>query len=142
MWTFLAKVEREWGVKFPPGSNPGVTFMAHLWEPLRTCHKPLAIHLASEGWGLCLRLLLKTMGFRRAVQQVKEPAQAVRIATLVAVQSQLLLLILRVCWAPQLTPLQWPPSAMGAILWPIFSRQSSRVEPPGWSCACTAAASS
>ena len=71
MWTFLAKVEREWGVKFPPGSNPGVSFMAHLWEPLRTCHKPLAIHLASEGWGLCLRLLLKTMGFRRAVQQVR-----------------------------------------------------------------------
>ena len=71
MWSFLAKVERDWGVKFPPGSNPGVSFMAHLWEPLRTCHKPLAVHLASEGWGLCLRLLLKTMGFRRAVQQVR-----------------------------------------------------------------------
>ena len=118
MWTFLAKVEREWGVKFPPGSNPGVTFMAHLWEPLRTCHKPLAIHLASESWGLCLRLLLKTMGFRRAVQQVRAPAgtQAVRGATLAAGQSHLLLLNLRQCWAPQLTPLEWPPSAMGAVL--------------------------
>ena len=82
VWSFLAKVEEGWGVKFPPGSNPGVSFMAHLWEPLRTCHKPLAIHLASEGWGLCLRLLLKTMGFRRAVQQVRPAgSQAARIAT-------------------------------------------------------------
>ena len=32
---FVDEVEKRWGVKFPKGRNPDLTFMAHLWEPLR-----------------------------------------------------------------------------------------------------------
>ena len=35
---FVDEVEKRWGVKFPEGRNPDLTFMAHLWEPLRSVH--------------------------------------------------------------------------------------------------------
>ena len=39
---FVDEVERRWGVKFPEGRNPDLTFMAHLWEPLRLVQHPAA----------------------------------------------------------------------------------------------------
>ncbi len=31
----ITDTEREWNVQFPEGSNYGIDFMAHTWEPLR-----------------------------------------------------------------------------------------------------------
>jgi hypothetical protein len=42
-------VERAWGVQFPEGYNEDLHLMGHLWEPLKVVHKPLFVHLASEG---------------------------------------------------------------------------------------------
>ena len=44
---------------FPPGTNPGIRPMAHLWEPLRVVPKPLAVPLFSEAGGALTRLLLR-----------------------------------------------------------------------------------
>lgn len=44
---FVNEVERRWGVKFPEGRNPDLTFMAHLWEPLRSVPSKLARSLCS-----------------------------------------------------------------------------------------------
>jgi hypothetical protein len=32
---FVDRVEAAWGVRFAPGFDPGLRFMAHVWEPLR-----------------------------------------------------------------------------------------------------------
>lgn len=32
---FVDEVEGAWGLRFPPGFNPDLRFMAHVWEPLR-----------------------------------------------------------------------------------------------------------
>ena len=32
---FVDQVEGAWGVRFTPGYDPELRFMAHLWEPLR-----------------------------------------------------------------------------------------------------------
>ena len=32
---FVDEVEGSWGVRFAPGYDPELRFMAHLWEPLR-----------------------------------------------------------------------------------------------------------
>ena len=32
---FVDEVEAAWGVRFAPGFDPGLRFMAHVWEPLR-----------------------------------------------------------------------------------------------------------
>ena len=38
---FLVETEARWGRPFPPGHDPVLTFMSHVWEPLRVHHKPL-----------------------------------------------------------------------------------------------------
>ena len=62
---FVRELERRWGVTFPPGRNPALRFMAHLWEPLRVIHKPLALHAACEVGVVATRALLWAVGFRR-----------------------------------------------------------------------------
>ena len=42
---FVDEVERRWGVRFPEGRNPDLSFMAHLWEPLRSVALPFLIEL-------------------------------------------------------------------------------------------------
>ena len=44
---------------FPPGTNPAIRPMAHLWEPLRVVPKPLAVPLFSEAGGALTRFLLR-----------------------------------------------------------------------------------
>lgn len=44
MQSFLALTEARWGVNYPPGYNPSLKFMSHVWEPLRVHHKPLVSH--------------------------------------------------------------------------------------------------
>jgi len=68
---FVRDIERVWGVEFPPGRNPDLIFMAHLWEPLRVLPKPLALHLASEAAGLACHALLAGLGFRRRSSQAR-----------------------------------------------------------------------
>ena len=37
---FLTRVEAAWDIQLPEGRNPNVTFMRHLWEPLRSALAP------------------------------------------------------------------------------------------------------
>ena len=71
---FVHDIERVWDVQFPPGRNPDLIFMAHLWEPLRVLPKPLALPLASEAAGLVCHALLAALGFRRKRSQARPRA--------------------------------------------------------------------
>lgn len=51
-------------MRFKAGRNPDIRFMAHLWEPLRWIHFPLAVYVAAEGLWLASSLLLRVLGFR------------------------------------------------------------------------------
>jgi len=62
---FVDDVERVWGIRYPGGRNDGLSFMAHLWEPLRVVPKPLALHVAAEAGALACAGVLWGMGFRR-----------------------------------------------------------------------------
>ena len=64
MLDFVEEVQRVWEVKFQRGRNPDLTFMAHLWEPLRVFPLPLAMHLGSEAMHLFCHCLLLASGFR------------------------------------------------------------------------------
>ena len=61
---FLQMLEQRHGVKLPPGRNPDIQFMAHLWEPLRVLPKPLLMYLTSEAMGLATDAALWAMGFK------------------------------------------------------------------------------
>ena len=63
---YVREMERRWGVTFPAGRNPNLRFMAHLWEPLRVIHKPLALHAACEAGVVACRAALWLAGFRSA----------------------------------------------------------------------------
>jgi hypothetical protein len=62
---FVDAVQEAWGVSYAPGRTPGLSFMAHLWEPLRAVPKPLALHAAAEAGVAACRTLLWVAGFRR-----------------------------------------------------------------------------
>ena len=62
---FVREVEKRWGVTFAAGRNPALRFMAHLWEPLRVIHKPLALHAACEAATLASHAALWCAGFRK-----------------------------------------------------------------------------
>ena len=64
---YVLRVEAKRGKPFPAGTNPAATFMAHLWEPLRTLHKPLALHAAGEAMRAATDGALWCLGFDRAV---------------------------------------------------------------------------
>ena len=60
---FVEDVQCKWRYRLPPGRNPGIKFMAHLWEPLRVCPLPLALHCVSEALHLLCHGLLLGAGF-------------------------------------------------------------------------------
>lgn len=61
---FVDDVEAAWGVSFPPGFDPDLPFMAHVWEPLRAHHKPLAMFALTELLARAAHVLMFLMGFR------------------------------------------------------------------------------
>ncbi|KAL4459101.1 hypothetical protein ABPG75_013966 [Micractinium tetrahymenae] len=61
---FVDEVEAAWGVSFQPGFDPDLPFMAHVWEPLRTYHKPLIMFALTELLARAAHLLMFLMGFR------------------------------------------------------------------------------
>ena len=61
---YISRCELKFGYKFKEGYNPSLEFMAHLWEPLRVMHKPLAMLLTSEAVSLITDGTLFLMGFK------------------------------------------------------------------------------
>ena len=61
---YIAQIEQTFQLKLEEGRNPDVEFMAHLWEPLRWLHKPLAVYMLAECMGLTTSCLLHALGFR------------------------------------------------------------------------------
>lgn len=61
---YIEQIESKFGVEFEEDRNPDVEFMAHLWEPLRWMHKPLAVYLFAECMSLATDCLLYVLGFR------------------------------------------------------------------------------
>jgi hypothetical protein len=56
--------ERVWGWQLRPGYTPGLTFMAHLWQPLRASYRPAFFYLATEALHLLGHGALLAAGFR------------------------------------------------------------------------------
>ena len=67
---FVTRCEEAWSTNFLEGKNHNITFMAHLWEPLRVHRKPLVVHLFSEVAGAASRIWLLMLGFRMQRHQV------------------------------------------------------------------------
>eukprot|EP00897_Mesotaenium_endlicherianum_P005906 jgi/Mesen1/5343/ME000267S04482 len=61
----IGRVASRWGMRFEAGFDPGLRFMAHTREPLRTLHHPLALY----AWGNVVSFLtgcvLRSLGFAR-----------------------------------------------------------------------------
>lgn len=57
-------LERVGGQQAPPGFNPDIQFMGHLWEPLKAGHRLLAFYLCTEAIAYCSRRLLRRWGFK------------------------------------------------------------------------------
>ncbi|CAL5226232.1 g9076 [Coccomyxa viridis] len=62
---FTTQCEKTWNVRFQQGNNPHINFMAHLWEPLKVCHKPVIVHLFSEVAGATNCVWMLALGFRK-----------------------------------------------------------------------------
>eukprot|EP01025_Chloroclados_australasicus_P062067 TRINITY_DN814_c0_g1_i4.p1 TRINITY_DN814_c0_g1~~TRINITY_DN814_c0_g1_i4.p1 ORF type:complete len:642 (-),score=23.88 TRINITY_DN814_c0_g1_i4:347-2272(-) len=60
----VREIEDKWNFCFPEGYENNLQFMAHLHEPLRVLHKPLAMYLAMESVGMLSCAVLWTWGFR------------------------------------------------------------------------------
>ena len=60
----IRRIESTFGMRFEEGRNPDIRFMAHLWEPLRWIHSPLAVYVAAEGLWMASSLLLRALGFK------------------------------------------------------------------------------
>ncbi|MCJ1422508.1 hypothetical protein MMC29_000388 [Sticta canariensis] len=61
---YLHRLEKKHGHRFADGRNNDIEFMAHLWEPLRVMHKPLAMFLTSEVVSVLTDVSLFCMGFK------------------------------------------------------------------------------
>ena len=66
----IDECELHWHVQLPEGYAPDLQYMAHLWEPLRTIHHPLCLHLASEVAHMTCAALLRVQGFKLFRSQV------------------------------------------------------------------------
>jgi len=64
---YVLRLEARRGRPFPPGHDPAARFMAHLWEPLRTLHKPLALHAGGEAMRAATDAALWCLGFSQGV---------------------------------------------------------------------------
>lgn len=60
----IRRIEGAFGMRFEEGRNPDIRFMAHLWEPLRWLHLPLAVYVAAEALWIASSLLLRALGFK------------------------------------------------------------------------------
>lgn len=76
---FVSRCEEVWSTKFVEGKNHDISFMAHLWEPLRVIHKPLVVHLFSELAGTANRVWLGMLGFCMQRQEVNFTVHTVTI---------------------------------------------------------------
>ena len=63
-YEYTQRVETTFDVHFEEGRNERLEFMAHLWEPLRWIHKPLALYLGAELMWLASNVVLYAQGFR------------------------------------------------------------------------------
>ncbi|CAG9467622.1 unnamed protein product [Pedinophyceae sp. YPF-701] len=54
-----------WSISCPAGHNPKIRVKAHLWEPVRQMHLPLALYLFSELLGHWTKLALPLYGYRQ-----------------------------------------------------------------------------
>ena len=68
---FTTQCEKTWNVRFQQGNNPHINFMAHLWEPLKVCHKPVIVHLFSEVAGATNCVWMLALGFRKQCYEVR-----------------------------------------------------------------------
>ncbi|KAG2436358.1 hypothetical protein HXX76_006665 [Chlamydomonas incerta] len=71
----VSGLERAFRISLPPGHQPGLRCMYHLWEPLRTIYRPLAFYAATEALALLTQALLLAMGCRLS-RQSTAPAGA------------------------------------------------------------------
>lgn len=51
--------------QFPPGHNHHLHFLAHLWQPLRVWHKPLALYTLIEAISLLASRIYTSHGFQK-----------------------------------------------------------------------------
>ncbi|KAF5831108.1 Alpha/Beta hydrolase protein [Dunaliella salina] len=58
------ELERAWGIHFAEGYNKDLSFMAHLWQPLRCSYRPLAFYLLIEYLFFMKHVVLLSLGFR------------------------------------------------------------------------------
>mmetsp|Transcript_5575 Transcript_5575/g.15001 ORF Transcript_5575/g.15001 Transcript_5575/m.15001 type:complete len:739 (-) Transcript_5575:1603-3819(-) len=58
------ELERAWGIHFAEGHNKELSFMAHLWQPLRCSYRPLAFYLLIEYLFFMKHVVLLSLGFR------------------------------------------------------------------------------
>eukprot|EP00850_Spirogloea_muscicola_P000738 SM000003S10983 [mRNA] locus=s3:146227:149981:+ [translate_table: standard] len=61
----IGRVESAWGLRFEPGRNPDVQFMAHTREPLRALHHPLMLYVWAELVARFTHLVMLVLGFKR-----------------------------------------------------------------------------
>ena len=73
----IRRIEDTFGMRFKEGRNPDIRFMAHLWEPLRWIHTPLAVYVGAEALWAASSLLLRALGFKPFMHpSVSNPSSA------------------------------------------------------------------
>ena len=60
---WIGEVEHTWGIAFEPGRTNGLKFMAHMREPLKVFHQPLAYYAYSHCAEALAGLVLRFWGF-------------------------------------------------------------------------------
>lgn len=61
----MRQLEQQTGICLPDGYNADVCFMSHLWDPLRTSHKPLLFYIGTEFIAFLTYIILCACGFKR-----------------------------------------------------------------------------
>lgn len=61
----LEQLEEETGLHLPPGHNPDLRMMTHLWDDLPHLYRPLAFYLFMEGVAGLTAAMLAAAGFER-----------------------------------------------------------------------------
>ncbi|KAI8474759.1 MAG: hypothetical protein J3K34DRAFT_517850 [Monoraphidium minutum] len=59
------QLEKAFDHTFPPGYNERLSFMSHLWEPLRAEYRPLLFYIGMEVVAVCTRQIMASYGFKR-----------------------------------------------------------------------------
>jgi pimeloyl-ACP methyl ester carboxylesterase len=65
----IDRLEAICNIKLPPGKTPGLSFMAHLWHPLRHVWRPATTYLFCDILALGNHWILRAWGFRRVVRR-------------------------------------------------------------------------